>query len=184
MPTFSSIPGPRFNGSGHFLIPRDDDTSWWLVIQPNYREGSPPFVELIDGTWTQTRNRGNDYLIDRELQASLDIEKGTGNYTGLASNRVEDSAIIESMGHLYDRSQEHLGSVDGAIIYMRRMMIRTARDLENGIEPAILQHPEWFAARPIDVVNGETNLGPIWEQDRAAYLAQKTEVAVPLNTAS
>ncbi len=179
MPTFTSIPGPNFNGSGHFLIPRDDNTSWWLVVQPNYRAGRPPFVELIDGTWTQTRNRSNDYLIDRELQASLDLEKGTGNYTGLASNRVEDSAIIESMGHLYDRSQEHLGSVDGAIIYMRRMLMRAAHDLENGIEPEILQHPEWFAARPIDVVTAESNLGPIWEQDRAEYLAQKIEVPVP-----
>ncbi len=118
------------------------------MIQPGYRADRPPFVELIDGTWTQTRNRSNDYLIDRELQASLDLEKGTGNYTGLASNRVEDSAIIESMGYLYDRSQEHLGSVDGAITYMRRMMIRAAKALENGIEPEILQHPEWFAARP------------------------------------
>jgi hypothetical protein len=138
----------------------------------------PPFVELMPGTWTQTRNRGNDYLIDRELQASLDIEKGTGNYTGLASNRVEDSAIIESMGYLYNRSQEHLGTVDGAIIYMRRMMIKAARDLERGVEPEILQHPEWFAARPIDAVNGEPSLAPIWERDRAEYLGM-VEAPVP-----
>ena len=171
LPTFSSIPGPRFNGSGHFLIPRDDETSWWLVVQPNYKpaEGRAPFVELEPGTWRQTRNRGNDYLIDRELQRTLSLEKGTGNYTGLYSNRVEDSAIIESMGHLYDRSREHLGTVDGAIIYMRRMMLRAARDLANGIEPEILKHPDWFAARPIDVVNSEPSLAPIWEADRAEY---------------
>jgi len=182
-PTFTSIPGPRFNGSGHFLIPRDDQTSWWLVVQPNYRprEGVPPFVELIPGTWRQTRNRDNDYLIDRELQRSLDMEKGTGNYTGLASNRVEDSAIIESMGHLYDRSREHLGTVDAAIIYMRRMMIRAARDLERGIEPEILRHPERFAARPVDVVNEEPDLAPVWLSDRAAYeyLSEPVEAPVP-----
>jgi phthalate 4,5-dioxygenase len=181
-PTFTSIPSPRFNGSGHFLIPRDDTTSWWLVVQPNYKPNAnvPPFVELIPGTWTQTRNRGNDYLIDRGLQKNLNLQDGTGNYTGLASNRVEDSAIIESMGYLYDRSREHLGTVDAAIIYMRRMIIRVARDLAQGVEPEILRHPEWFAARPVDIVNSEPKLEPVWTADRAEYEYSGERVPVPM----
>ena len=172
LPTFTSIPGPAYNGSGHFLIPRDDETAWWLVVQPNYRpvEGRPPFADIIPGTWRMKANRDNDYLLDRELQR-------TTTYTGLPGNRVEDGAIIESMGPVYDRSREHLGTIDGAVIHMRRLMIRLAKQLQQGIEPEILQHPEWFRARPVEVVNGEPDFLPVWQADRAAFLAENVLVA-------
>jgi len=41
----------------------------------------------------------------------------------------------ESMGPIYDRTQEHLGNTDRAIIRMRRLLIKTAQDLADGIEP-------------------------------------------------
>ena len=39
------------------------------------------------------------------------------------------------MGRIYDRSQEHLGTTDRAIIRMRQLLIKAAQDLEQGIEP-------------------------------------------------
>ena len=36
---------------------------------------------------------------------------------------------------IYDRTQEHLGTTDKAIIRMRRILIEAAKDLANGIEP-------------------------------------------------
>jgi hypothetical protein len=48
-------------------------------------------------------------------------------------------AVTESMGGIYDRSHEHLGTTDRAIIRMRRMLIDAAKNLEHGIEPPGLE---------------------------------------------
>jgi hypothetical protein len=39
------------------------------------------------------------------------------------------------MGTIYDRTAEHLGTSDKAIIRMRRMLIDAAMNLAQGIEP-------------------------------------------------
>jgi hypothetical protein len=39
------------------------------------------------------------------------------------------------MGTIYDRTAEHLGTSDRAIIRMRRMLIDAANNLAKGIEP-------------------------------------------------
>jgi hypothetical protein len=43
--------------------------------------------------------------------------------------------MTETMGAIADRSVEHLGTSDGAIIRFRRMLLKAARDLAKGIEP-------------------------------------------------
>ena len=40
------------------------------------------------------------------------------------------------MGPIYDRTQEHLGSADAAIIMMRRLLMRLAHQLEEGQSPS------------------------------------------------
>jgi hypothetical protein len=74
----------------------------------------------------------NDYLIDRAKQR-------TQSYTGIDGGAIpQDQAVTESMGDIYDRTREHLGTTDKAIIRMRRMLIGAARDLANGAEPPVL----------------------------------------------
>jgi hypothetical protein len=46
------------------------------------------------------------------------------------------------MGAVYDRSHEHLGTSDRAIIRMRQMLVKAAKDLADGIEPPAL-NPEY-----------------------------------------
>ena len=118
-----------------------------------------------------TRNMDNDYLIDREMQKTV-------NYTGLPTNRTQDAAVIESMGPIMDRTHEHLGRSDAAIIYMRRLMIDAAKQLQQGIEPEILQHPEWSRVRPLDIVTEEPRMAPLWERHYAEYMRLEP-VAVP-----
>jgi len=50
--------------------------------------------------------------------------------------------MTESMGGIVDRSQEHLGHTDVAVIAARRRLIKMARDLEEGIEPVEALQPE------------------------------------------
>ena len=170
LPCFTQIPSRGWDGSGNWVVPQDDEHSWWFTVSPpGYRAaaGAPEreHVVLIPGSFRQTLNKANDYGIDREMQRSQ-------NYTGLPGNRVQDSMVTESMGAIYDRRNEHLGTTDQAIIFFRRQMIRLARDLEKGIEPPILHDASLFRARPVDIVTDETELDSIWENDRAAHLAE------------
>jgi phthalate 4,5-dioxygenase oxygenase subunit len=177
MPGFTTIPGASAIGAGFFVLPVDDEHCWWWTISP--RRDSPtapgnnghPYLELIPGTWRMTRNKDNDYQIDREMQQTV-------NYTGLPTNRTQDAAVIESMGPVMDRTREHLGRSDAAIIYMRRLMIEAAEQLQQGIEPAILLHPEWSRVRPLDIVTEEPKMAPLWQRHYAEYM-QLEPVAVP-----
>ena len=33
-PWFTEIPGPTWEGSGNFVVPMDDENSWWFTISP------------------------------------------------------------------------------------------------------------------------------------------------------
>jgi phenylpropionate dioxygenase-like ring-hydroxylating dioxygenase large terminal subunit len=169
LPSFTSIPSQTWDGSGIFVIPMDDYHCWWFTISPSgtrMAAGAPEheYVELLPHSWRQTLNQENDYGIDREMQRSH-------NYTGLPGNRVQDAMVTESMGPIYDRRREHLGTSDKAIIFMRNQLMRLAKELEEGAQPAILRDSSLFRVRPVDVVTGEPNLWPIWQADHAAHIA-------------
>jgi phthalate 4,5-dioxygenase len=185
-PTFTAIPGPKLGGC-FFVIPRDDETSWWFMIRPlldpsqirepdmrsrdpyrllQYgREVTDPTLGHEPGSWRQARNGDNDYLIDRAMQRKV-------NYTGLPTNRVQDAAVTESMGKIYDRTQEHLGAADTAIIQMRRHLMGLAEALQRGDEPALAAHPEWFRQAPLEVVSPEEDMPALWEQHHTDFLAE------------
>jgi hypothetical protein len=59
------------------------------------------------------KNLANDYLIDREMQKRE-------NFTGIVGVNTEDFAVQEGMGPIVDRSKEHLGTTDRAVIALRR----------------------------------------------------------------
>jgi phthalate 4,5-dioxygenase len=73
----------------------------------------------------------NDFGIDREKQR-------TETYSGVAEFISQDFMVTETMGPIYDRSQEHLGTSDKAIIRMRRLLLAAARHVaEGGDAPAV-----------------------------------------------
>lgn len=90
----------------------------------NWRTGAASHAAVIPGTLIPKANRANDYLIDRELQR-------TASFTGIRGVRAQDAAMVESPGPIVDRSKEHLGSSDTAIIRMRRLLLAAARHLEE-----------------------------------------------------
>jgi hypothetical protein len=90
------------------------------------REYNGIHTENIPGSDRAIANRDNDYLIDRELQAS-----GT-SYTGMRGLGIQDCAIQESMGPIADRTIEHLGVSDTAIIKIRRLLLQTLKDHADG----------------------------------------------------
>jgi hypothetical protein len=168
-PCFTSIPNPGWDGEGNFVVPMDDEHSWWYTISPQGRRpaaGAPEREHVVLGPdWRQTLNQDNDYGIDREMQR-------TQNFTGLPGNRVQDAMATESMGAVPDRSKEHLGTTDMAVIIMRRRLMSMAQDLAKGIEPPILRDPGLFRVRPINTTTSESNLLPIWEPDHDAHVRE------------
>ena len=84
----------------------------------------------------------NDYLIDRALQRS------GKSYTGIPGIRQQDMAVTESMGPIFDRTSEHLGTTDALIIRTRRRMIAAARALEEtGAVPPGVDQPDVYRQR-------------------------------------
>jgi hypothetical protein len=87
----------------------------------------------------------NDFLIDRDLQRR---REGPDGYTGIASVQTQDQAMTNSMGLVYDRSQERLGTSDAMIIRTRRRLINAARTFaETGEIPLTVLHPEFYRVR-------------------------------------
>ena len=92
-------------------------------------------TENLPGTDHAVRNRANDYLIDREQQASGE------SYTGMKGFGTQDCAIQELMGPIADRTAEHLLACDAAIVKIRRLLLQTLKDhaagkLLPGMDPA------------------------------------------------
>jgi len=139
------VPGADRYFAGHGWVPIDDHNlsmvtySWHPTRRmdefgPN--AGHPAHhVKKGADRLRPLQSRDNDYLIDREAQRTV-------SYTGIENGSIQDRAIQETMGPIYDRTQEHLGSADAAIIMMRRVLMRLAQQLEEGQEPYAAEHAE------------------------------------------
>jgi nitrite reductase/ring-hydroxylating ferredoxin subunit len=152
MPTFTMIPAPP----GRYLdftaaVPQDDENMIGLTVawRPDRPLSAEDLAEIeswesvhteVDKNFRPVRNRDNNYGLDRQLQK-------TKNYTGIRGIREQDIAVQESMGPIYDRRKEHLGSSDAAIISMRRRMLQAIKNLQEGREPYEVSHPELYRLR-------------------------------------
>jgi hypothetical protein len=64
---------------------------------------------------------------------------------------VQDRAIQESMGPIVDRSQEHLGPADRAVIQARRLLLQATRTVEAGDTPPGVE-PSYYTLQPAEAV--------------------------------
>jgi nitrite reductase/ring-hydroxylating ferredoxin subunit len=98
------------------------------------------------GRFRAVANRNNDYFIDREQQK-------TDSFTGIGSIFLQDQMATESMGPIYDRTQERLGTSDMMVIRTRKRLIDAARALrDRGQVPPGVDNPEVYAVRSGGVV--------------------------------
>ncbi len=147
------------------FCPIDDEHTYHYNVKfgpapltPEQRRRLEP-QDQTDGDFGTARRRENNWLQDREAMK-------TKNYTGIDVVRNQDTAVQESMGPIFDRSKEHLGVSDTAIIRMRRRMLDSVRGFAAGSEPLGL------SANYADVlgVEGILPLTAPWQQ----LLAQPT----------
>jgi len=105
---------------------------------PNTTDWYGRFRCAADGT--------NDYLIDRKAQKTV-------SFTGIGSIHLQDQAVTESMGPVYDRTREHLGTSDAMVIRTRKRLLDAARALrDRGQIPPGVDDPGVYAVRSGGVV--------------------------------
>jgi len=167
MPIFTMFPptGPQAEMvPGHVWIPMDDHTTtvwavYWHPLKPvaevaGQRQRSSDRAAAFDGpeeylpatsapggAWRWRANKTNDYLLDYEAQK-------TRRFSGIPTIPLQDQAMTESMGLIMNRTREHLGSTDTAIIRARRRLIEAATTLrDRGAVPLGVDAPEVFRVR-------------------------------------
>ena len=139
------------NYHGQTWVPISDEQCWvfcytWNPERPltdaerkRLAAGQSVHAE-VNEQFVPVRNRGNDYLIDRDDQRWR-------TYTGIRGISEQDAAIQDSQGVIADRSREHLGPTDTAIVKFRRLMLDGARRLREGVEPACARHGAGYTVR-------------------------------------
>jgi phthalate 4,5-dioxygenase len=168
MPMYTLIPGPTWPRACVGVVPIDDHHA--IRFQVAYNPEAPleaarqltarelgefhlPGGNTID-IWLPTENRANRYGLDREMQRRV-------NYTGIQGIETQDRAMTEGMGPVCDRTEEHLGTSDLAVIAMRRILERRAQELQQGQPPRAAELGAQFGARPLDVLAPEASLGDL-----------------------
>ena len=166
MPCHGFVPtgGLKGNTEGytiHSHVPVDDEHAMRFNIF--FRRNRPVNEEEkqleggIDPEHIKIRNIHNNYLQDRE-------EQKNETFTGMGKQfLIHDSCATESMGAIYDRSKEHLGTGDTTVIAIRKFLLRSVRALDTGKEPPhIIRTPEQNDLRHVAciVANIDAQLDP------------------------
>ncbi len=159
---------------GHIWVPVDDEHTCVYSFmyshdparplpraQVHARETRLGRGDFLDANYRSRLNRSNDYEIDRKLQKEKSM-------TGIQGINTQDLALQEGMGAIVDRSREHLGTTDRAIIVLRQILLESLDALERGgtlraLDPAtyrnvrsfdrvVAKDAEWRAATKADYV--------------------------------
>jgi phenylpropionate dioxygenase-like ring-hydroxylating dioxygenase large terminal subunit len=116
-----------------------------------YKQAGYAYPEMIPGTWKTKANVWNDYEVDR-------LGQKTFLYSGIKTFPLQDIAMMENQwGPLADRTKEHLVAMDYVMIYLRRKLLKAAKDFMKGIEPTEPWMPEVYRYHPAsaEIVNGD-----------------------------
>jgi nitrite reductase/ring-hydroxylating ferredoxin subunit len=126
-------------------VPIDDVNCYWYAIFTSFsapvdkaqmRAQRLELYTLPD--YIPRLNKANNYGFDPQQQK-------TQTYTGMGFDiNVHDQWAVESLGPIQDRTREHLGSTDKAIINYRSMLMKAIDQVEQGGE------------RPLMVLDGES----------------------------
>jgi phthalate 4,5-dioxygenase len=96
--------------------------------------------------WRPVANRANEYFLEGEVQR-------TKPFFGVPGISPQDAAVQERMGPIVDRSIEHLGSSDSAVIRVRRLWLSAV--LDRSVPPLGLAAPESYRVRATGFVIGQ-----------------------------
>ena len=133
MPVYGCVPAGRPTNELegyeiHTYVPADDTHCWRYDIgfrrDRAVRDDEVHRRKQINPDYTRIRNARNNYLQDRQMQKTV-------NFTGIEDFLNHDACATESMGAIFDRTKEHLGVSDKAVIAVRRFLLTTVKELQQ-----------------------------------------------------
>ena len=181
-PIYGMFPANKGYGNLQAFVPIDDTHTMLYFVKYHYDRPMDEAERQLHYAWSKARpgidvddeyrtqrTRENGWLQDRDA-----MEAGT-SFSGIAGVQVEDSVVQESMGAIYDRTLEHLGASDIAVIRMRRLMLDAARALaERGEAPfAVDRRTDYSDIQPLE------RIIPLTEAWQALYAPQRREEVAP-----
>ncbi len=125
--------GPHESQLFKAWLPIDDDSCFTFYIHHDAR--TPLDIPAIHANWGHRSDPpsyrtphtvANMHLQDRRMMVD-------GNFSGVTGAAIQDRAVQESMGPVFDRTQEHLGTSDKAVIFYRRLILRKLREMAEGL---------------------------------------------------
>ena len=137
MPVYGCVPAGRPTNELegyeiHTYVPADDTHCWRYDIgfrrERAVRDDEVHRRKQINPDYSKIRNARNNYLQDRQKQKSV-------NFTGIEDFLNHDACATESMGAIFDRTKEHLGVSDKAVIAVRKFLLNAIKELQQGKEP-------------------------------------------------
>jgi nitrite reductase/ring-hydroxylating ferredoxin subunit len=160
-------------------VPVDDTSCYWYAIFTSFAgpvdhaRMRAQRLELYEPPdYRPRKGRQNDYGFDP-------YEQRTATYTGMGSDiNVHDQWAVESQGRIQDRTREHLGNSDKAIVANRRLLVAAIEQAAKGERPLMVLTPE--AARAVTgpaAIDGIAPSGP-W-QDVCHRLDAERRQAAP-----
>ncbi len=175
-PFYGMVPSAGGWGNLQAMVPIDDEHTMFYHFKYCYDRAVPADertrhevwsgmqlgIDIDPATFALRQTRANNWLQDRAA-----MRRGE-SWSGLGGVAVEDFAVEESMGPIFDRTKEHLGSSDVAVIRMRRLMIDAARAfVADGTPPHGLRRP--FDYGRLRAEEAMLPLGQPWEPMLSFY---------------
>ena len=151
-------------------VPIDDETCYWYSLFTSFgepvnkalmREQRMKEHRLPD--YAPIKNKRNNYGYNPDEQKKL-------TYTGMGLDiNVHDQWAVESMGAIQNRTDEHLGRSDVAIMRYRRMLLKAVKSVQEGDGSELPMHAggadieSLRGPQSIDAIGGTEEWEKVWK---------------------
>jgi phthalate 4,5-dioxygenase len=164
MPSTSILAGVPLNTRQIMIIPRDDTSNYRYTFETQVIHNPHSYGGESERLWSEypyTRTRpgtdgsgpvvehpgelNDDYGMDRDRQK-------TESFTGIPDFRGHDRMATTSMGRLYDRTKEHWGTTDIALIRMHSLLLQAADEVARGGRPPAVGDLDYRSIRAAEKI--------------------------------
>jgi nitrite reductase/ring-hydroxylating ferredoxin subunit len=159
-------------------VPVDDTSCYWYAFFTSFagpvnharmREQRLELYELPE--YRSRKGQHNAYGFDPH-------EQMTATYTGMGADiNVHDQWAVESQGAIQDRTREHLGYSDKAIVANRRLLVGAIEHVANGQRPLMVLTESEASAMTGPMAIDAILPGGTWRQDTARADAERRSQA-------
>jgi len=131
-PFYTYIPtGPHESRLFKAWQPIDDERCFTFYIHYDPDKALDP--QAIHANWGH-RTEPPFYRTPHSLENAhlQDRARMGGNFSGIEGAAIQDRAVQESMGPICDRTGEHLGVSDKAVVFFRRLILKKLKEMDEG----------------------------------------------------